>query len=153
MQKLKLYWRFLKRYIKVWLTKRYYDVYNPEDASDLTYEPDTVRISPIAKGIKKEKEEKEINTPEEKKLFIILDAGHGPDSPGKRSPSYNSNIFYEWQFNLDVIARVASKLDTLGINYVVVNKELNKLGCKSNCLKSRVQIILTVLKYQKVIYL
>ena len=36
-----------------------------------------------------------------KDLVVILDAGHGSDTPGKCSPDKS---LYEWQFNREIVA-------------------------------------------------
>ena len=43
---------------------------------------------------------------------ILIDNGHGSDTPGKRSPD---GRFREYAFNRDITARVASKLTSLGL--------------------------------------
>lgn len=51
-------------------------------------------------------------------MVVLLDAGHGKDTPGKRSPD---GAFREWEFNRDIVKRVRERLESLGvINFPVV---------------------------------
>lgn len=54
-------------------------------------------------------------------MTILLDPGHGSDTPGKRSPE---GRFHEYTFNRDIAARVASKLTFLGLNTEIIVLEL-----------------------------
>jgi len=50
------------------------------------------------------------------RYIYFLDAGHAPLTPGKRSPELDDGRqFYEWQFNRDVVRRIARILAELGI--------------------------------------
>ena len=42
-----------------------------------------------------------------KDLIVILDAGHGKDTPGKCSPDKS---LYEWQFNREIVAMLCTRL-------------------------------------------
>ena len=42
-----------------------------------------------------------------KDLVVILDAGHGKDTPGKCSPDKS---LYEWQFNREIVAMLCERL-------------------------------------------
>ena len=45
------------------------------------------------------------------KKTIILDNGHGIETPGKRSPIWKDGTqLFEWEFNRDVVRHIASKL-------------------------------------------
>ena len=48
-----------------------------------------------------------------KDLVVILDAGHGSDTPGKCSPDKS---LYEWQFNREIVAMLCERL--YGIEHV-----------------------------------
>lgn len=38
---------------------------------------------------------------------ILLDAGHGIDTPGKRSPIWSNGLqLFEWKFNRDIVRRI-----------------------------------------------
>ena len=60
-------------------------------------------------------------------MTILLDPGHGSDTPGKRSPDAR---FLEYAFNRDIAARVASKLTTLGLNTEIIVPELTDIPLK-----------------------
>ena len=60
-------------------------------------------------------------------MTILLDPGHGSDTPGKRSPD---GRFLEYAFNRDIAARVASKLTTLGLNAEIIVPELTDVPLK-----------------------
>jgi N-acetylmuramoyl-L-alanine amidase len=53
-------------------------------------------------------------------LLVILDAGHGRNTPGKRSPAFELDgsvaQFMEWEFNLDIRSRLQSLLTAAKIN-------------------------------------
>lgn len=51
----------------------------------------------------------------------LLDAGHAPMTPGKRSPAFEDGyVLREWEFNRRVVDAVASALSELGIAYHVL---------------------------------
>lgn len=55
---------------------------------------------------------------------ILLDNGHAKSTAGKRSPKLDDGrIFYEWEFNRDVVARIAKGLDGLKIKYHILVPE------------------------------
>ena len=60
-------------------------------------------------------------------MTILLDPGHGIETPGKRSPD---GRFREYAFNRDIAARVASKLTTLGLNAEIIVPELTDVPLK-----------------------
>ena len=70
----------------------------------------------------------EINTPvtpekpDYSGFVVLLDNGHAKSTFGKRSPRLDDGRqFFEYEFNRDVVARIAKALDKLGIrNYVLV---------------------------------
>ncbi|MEM7375284.1 MAG: N-acetylmuramoyl-L-alanine amidase [Bacteroidota bacterium] len=54
-----------------------------------------------------------------------LDNGHGKLQNGKRSPLFpDGTQFEEWEFNRDVVKRIAQKLDEIGIQYFNVVPEV-----------------------------
>lgn len=85
------------------------------------------------------------------KTVVLLDNGHAKSTPGKRSPkSTDDRQFFEYEFNRDIVNRIAKELDKIGIKYHIivpeveqdiplsvraerVNKFCNKYG-KQNCL-------------------
>ena len=60
-------------------------------------------------------------------MTILLDPGHGSDTPGKRSPD---GRFLEYAFNRDISARVASELTSLGLNAEIIVPELTDVPLK-----------------------
>lgn len=53
--------------------------------------------------------------------MIILDNGHGVDTPGKRSPF--EPVLYEYEFNRDIVKRISSKLNSLNIANIILTPE------------------------------
>jgi len=47
-------------------------------------------------------------------MKILIDNGHGSDTPGKRSPD---GRFLEWKYNREIAARVISELTALGTGH------------------------------------
>ena len=62
-------------------------------------------------------------------LQILLNNGHGKDTPGKRW-SFDGKTFYEWESNRETVKRVANKLDALGIPYHIITPEENDVPLK-----------------------
>lgn len=64
---------------------------------------------------------------EKTNFVILLDNGHAKSTAGKRSPKMDDGrIFYEWEFNRDVVARIAKGLDKLVIKYHILVPEVEK---------------------------
>lgn len=58
------------------------------------------------------------------KLIPILDNGHGIDTAGKRSPLWgNCKQVFEYEFNRDIVKRIAEMLDEEGIKYHILVPE------------------------------
>lgn len=53
--------------------------------------------------------------------MIILDNGHGINTPGKRSPF--EPVLYEYEFNRDVVKRISNKLNQLHIKNTILVPE------------------------------
>lgn len=63
------------------------------------------------------------------KKTIILDNGHGIETPGKRSPIWKDGTqLFEWEFNRDVVRHIASKLTTLGFDVRVIVPESSDIS-------------------------
>lgn len=59
-----------------------------------------------------------------KDITIILDNGHGKDTKGKCSPKFeDGSRFYEYEFNRDIVKRIAEDLDRAGIKYEILVPE------------------------------
>ena len=56
-------------------------------------------------------------------IYVILDNGHGSDTPGKCSPDKR---LYEWSWNRDIVRRISSKLNELNIpNEILVTEDFD----------------------------
>lgn len=59
-----------------------------------------------------------------KKLTFLLDNGHGVNTPGKRSPKWkDGSQLFEFEFNRDIVKRIAKGLDSLAIPYKILVTE------------------------------
>mgnify|MGYP002508016692 FL=1 len=57
-----------------------------------------------------------------KPLTVILDAGHGKETQGKRSPKLdNGNQLFEWKFTREVCNKIYCLLQTEGIKCILAN--------------------------------
>lgn len=57
-------------------------------------------------------------------MLIILDNGHGWNTPGKRSPVWNDGTqLYEWKFNRSLVREIKLRLDQLGIPCIILVPE------------------------------
>ena len=66
--------------------------------------------------------------------LIILDNGHGKETPGKRSPVWSDGTqLFEYEFNRDVVQRIAAKLKTAGIPYHILVPELTDISLEERC--------------------
>lgn len=55
------------------------------------------------------------------KILFFLDAGHAPDTAGKRSPEMpDGTRMMEWEFARTIVDRIAWKLEMLGIAHHIV---------------------------------
>lgn len=72
--------------------------------------------------------------------FIIIDRGHGIDTPGKRSPKWEDGTqLFEWEFNNDVATRIAHKLAAAGVRCRLLVTETKDISLSERC--SRVKNI------------
>ena len=60
-----------------------------------------------------------------KKLYVILDNGHGINTPGKCSPSKSLK---EWEYNRDIVTRIKNVLTQLGIQYRILVPETKDIS-------------------------
>lgn len=64
------------------------------------------------------------NKTNKKDIIVILDNGHGIETPGKRSPKFpDGSQFFEWKFSRDVVSRIAEKLQKLNIRHFILVPE------------------------------
>lgn len=69
------------------------------------------------------------------RIIPILDNGHGENTPGKRSPQFGGDlpILYEWEFNRDIVKRIAIMCTNVGIKYRVLVPEDNDVSLQARC--------------------
>lgn len=60
-----------------------------------------------------------------KKLYVILDNGHGANTPGKRSPD---GKLREFAWAREIVKRIKNKLDLLGIESFILVPELTDIS-------------------------
>ncbi len=67
-------------------------------------------------------------------IKILLDNGHGKDTPGKRSPVWpDGSQLLEWQFNRDIVARTATMLREAGIPVECLVSESHDIPLAERC--------------------
>lgn len=67
-------------------------------------------------------------------VTILLDNGHGCDTPGKRSPVWpDGSQLLEWKFNRDIVSRIAALLDQAGIPCRQLVPEANDIALSERC--------------------
>ncbi len=58
-------------------------------------------------------------------IVVLLDNGHASRTPGKHSPKFeDGSRFYEYAFNRDIVKRIASELQKIGIKYHILVPEI-----------------------------
>ena len=77
---------------------------------------------------KNNKEEKIISN-----MLVILDNGHGINTPGKCSPIYNGKQLLEYDFNRKVVNRIAEKCDAEDIKYIILVPEIEDISLSERC--------------------
>ena len=69
--------------------------------------------------------------------IILLDNGHGKETPGKRSPVWaDGSQLFEWEFTRDIVARVILKCYKLGIRAVKLVPETNDVPLAERCARA-----------------
>lgn len=62
---------------------------------------------------------------------VILDAGHGVETPGKRSPIWKDGTqLLEYEFNRDIVRRIAEHLDRTKVPYVIISPEQEDISLR-----------------------
>lgn len=57
-------------------------------------------------------------------MLILLDNGHGWNTPGKRSPVWEDGTYlYEWEFNRKLVREIKRRLDNLNITSIILVPE------------------------------
>jgi N-acetylmuramoyl-L-alanine amidase len=65
---------------------------------------------------------------------IILDNGHGNNTPGKRSPKWEDGTqLFEYEFNRDIVKRIAAMLTKDKINTIILVPESNDVSLQERC--------------------
>ena len=77
-----------------------------------------------------------------KDIVVILDAGHGKDTPGKCSPDKS---LYEWSWNREIVAMLCERLYGLHVQTVILVPEDNDVP-----LKERVRRVNTIVHDAKI---
>lgn len=59
------------------------------------------------------------------KTFVILDNGHGIDTPGKRSPVWSDGTqLFEYEFTRDIVGKISEWLKFGGISHCILVPEV-----------------------------
>ncbi|MCB0375458.1 MAG: N-acetylmuramoyl-L-alanine amidase [Sinomicrobium sp.] len=99
------------------------DIFAEPEKEDTSSPPEVVVTPPV------EKPEEKPQQPEAPKgrYLWCLDNGHGKKTPGKRSPLFDDRKtqLFEYEFNRDVVKRIAKGLDEHKISYFVVVPEVD----------------------------
>ena len=68
-------------------------------------------------------------------MKILIDNGHGIETPGKRSPEWpnESRRLFEWEFNRDIARRVHETLTQKDIDCELIVKEINDVSLQERC--------------------
>lgn len=70
----------------------------------------------------------------QQRIMPLLDNGHGVNCAGKRSPIWgDGSQLFEWEFNRDIVRRIAAKLDDLAILYEILTPETNDVSLQERC--------------------
>lgn len=70
-------------------------------------------------------------------MIVLIDAGHGKNTPGKRSPKLkNGKQLLEWEFNRDLAARIQKKLEAFKIKTVMLVTEKNDVSLDERCARA-----------------
>ena len=77
-----------------------------------------------------------------KNLVVILDAGHGKDTPGKCAPDKS---LYEWSWNREIVAMLCERLYGLNVKTIILVPEENDVP-----LKERVRRVNTIVHDAKI---
>lgn len=66
------------------------------------------------------------------KIVVLLDNGHGKNTPGKRSPKLeNGKQLFEWAYVREIVDGIAKRLQEEGIGYYIVHPESNEIDSQS----------------------
>lgn len=68
-----------------------------------------------------------------KKMFVILDNGHGEETPGKRSPD---GKFREYKYARLIVSKIALELSKLGIEYHILVPETRDISLQDRVIRA-----------------
>lgn len=69
-----------------------------------------------------------------KKITWLLDNGHGIDTKGKESPVWkDGSVLFEYEFNRDIVGRIANRLEIGGHSYQILVPELDDITLSERC--------------------
>lgn len=84
------------------------------------------------------------------KYFILLDAGHGLNTPGKRTPSFEDDSFMkEREFNQDVVKKMLIKLKAYDCEVVWVSEETEDVPLSTRTTRANTHYQNCIKKYGK----
>ena len=67
-------------------------------------------------------------------MTVILDNGHGKETPGKQSPVWpDGTQLFEWKFNRDIVRRICRQLDADDIRHERLVPEEIDISLKERC--------------------
>lgn len=86
------------------------------------------------------------------RTLVLLDNGHGVDTPGKRSPKWEDGTqLFEWDFNRKIVDSITKYLSLAEISYIKIVTEDKDIPLEERC--DRVNKIYRELSSRYVIYL
>lgn len=67
-------------------------------------------------------------------MLVLLDNGHGWNTPGKRSPVWrDGSQLYEWEFNRKLVREISIRLRNLGIENKILVPEKEDISLAERC--------------------
>lgn len=67
-------------------------------------------------------------------MLVLLDNGHGWNTPGKRSPVWrDGSQLYEWEFNRKLVGEISIRLRNLGIENKILVPEKEDISLAERC--------------------
>lgn len=70
-------------------------------------------------------------------MKILIDNGHGQETPGKRSPIWDDGSqLLEWSYTREIAARVVAELKAAKIDAQLLTPEPNDIGLNERCIRA-----------------
>ena len=85
-----------------------------------------------------------------KKALIILDNGHGENTPGKRSPD---GVFREYKYAREIVGRLAKSFTAVGYDSHILVPEQNDVSLSQRAARANAVYLQNKGKYEKIILL